>query len=273
MVDSPTPDPAPGRAGPRPRSATPTVDRAPPTHELCPLLLAERGAWRRSSPAREHRCAALGDDAPLALDKQQRLCLTPAHRSCQTFQVATEPPAGDEGAPRPYATHRPYPRMAPVVLDHGRLGTPIQRINVDRASGQLALGGLMGLAFLAIAIARLGGVGDSGIAAGAASPSPSASSAMASPTARPTNRETPSAPPPSTAPSPTIAPSPVATPPPTAPPTPTAVPTPARTYTVQAGDTLSVIAERFGTTVAVLAELNGIDDPSRIGIGQVLTLP
>jgi GH25 family lysozyme M1 (1,4-beta-N-acetylmuramidase) len=45
------------------------------------------------------------------------------------------------------------------------------------------------------------------------------------------------------------------------------------TYTVQAGDTLSDIAARFGTTVASLASLNGIADPNVIQVGQVLQLP
>ena len=46
-----------------------------------------------------------------------------------------------------------------------------------------------------------------------------------------------------------------------------------RTYTVVAGDTLSEIAERFGTTVEILASLNGISDPSKLSVGQVLNLP
>ncbi|MBO0691266.1 MAG: LysM peptidoglycan-binding domain-containing protein [Acidimicrobiaceae bacterium] len=44
-------------------------------------------------------------------------------------------------------------------------------------------------------------------------------------------------------------------------------------YTVQAGDTLSDIAARFGTTVAQLVSLNRIDNPNLIQIGQVLQLP
>ena len=43
-----------------------------------------------------------------------------------------------------------------------------------------------------------------------------------------------------------------------------------RTYTVQAGDTLSSIAARFGTTVANLVALNNISDPNLIYVGQVL---
>src|SRR6266498_530122 len=46
-----------------------------------------------------------------------------------------------------------------------------------------------------------------------------------------------------------------------------------RTYTVRAGDTLSDIAVRFGTTVAKLASLNGIKNADAIPVGFVLRLP
>ena len=42
------------------------------------------------------------------------------------------------------------------------------------------------------------------------------------------------------------------------------------TYTVQAGDTLSYIAAKFGTTVSNLVTLNNISDPNLIYVGQVL---
>jgi LysM repeat protein len=45
-----------------------------------------------------------------------------------------------------------------------------------------------------------------------------------------------------------------------------------QTYTVQAGDTLSGIAARFGTTVSRLVQLNGLSDPNFIRIGQVLVI-
>ncbi len=45
------------------------------------------------------------------------------------------------------------------------------------------------------------------------------------------------------------------------------------TYTVLAGDTLDVIAERFGTTAEVIAEANGIEDPAQLEVGQVLVIP
>ena len=43
-----------------------------------------------------------------------------------------------------------------------------------------------------------------------------------------------------------------------------------RTYTVISGDTLSEIARELGTTVSKLVELNNIENPNRISIGQVL---
>jgi len=42
---------------------------------------------------------------------------------------------------------------------------------------------------------------------------------------------------------------------------------------VKSGDTLSAIASRFGTTVRAISNLNGIDDPSRLSVGQVLLIP
>ncbi len=44
-------------------------------------------------------------------------------------------------------------------------------------------------------------------------------------------------------------------------------------YTVQRGDTVSHIAARAGTTVARIAQANGLPNPSYIRVGQVLTIP
>lgn len=46
-----------------------------------------------------------------------------------------------------------------------------------------------------------------------------------------------------------------------------------KTYTVQPGDILSRIASKAGVSVRELAELNGIEDPDKIRVGQDLVLP
>lgn len=46
-----------------------------------------------------------------------------------------------------------------------------------------------------------------------------------------------------------------------------------RTHTVASGETLSAIARQYGVTVTELAAANGITNPDRIFVGQVLTIP
>lgn len=57
---------------------------------------------------------------------------------------------------------------------------------------------------------------------------------------------------------------------PPAKPNPAPAPAPAGTYTVKAGDNLSTIAARYGTTAGELARINGIPNPDLIHAGQVL---
>lgn len=44
-------------------------------------------------------------------------------------------------------------------------------------------------------------------------------------------------------------------------------------YVVRAGETLGVIAARYGTTIAMLAELNDLADPDVLAEGQELLIP
>ena len=44
-------------------------------------------------------------------------------------------------------------------------------------------------------------------------------------------------------------------------------------YTIQRGDTLSRIAAKYGTTVAILVELNNIPNKNRIYAGHKLLIP
>ncbi len=53
----------------------------------------------------------------------------------------------------------------------------------------------------------------------------------------------------------------------------TAPPSTQLTYVVQSGDSLSVIAERFGISTDELAEFNAITDVNSIKVGQELTIP
>ena len=105
--------------------------------------------------------------------------------------------------------------------------------------------------------------------------------ALTSPT--PTPSATPTATPTST-PSPTASPTPAATTSPTASPTPQATPSPTPTptpeqppfteYEVQSGDTLSSIAQAFGTTVDELVRVNGFASQDVIiSVGQKLLVP
>ncbi len=58
-------------------------------------------------------------------------------------------------------------------------------------------------------------------------------------------------------------------------PTPTATPLPigSRIHVVKPGETLFSIAQRYGVTVAVLSQANGIMDPVILGVGQQLIIP
>lgn len=48
---------------------------------------------------------------------------------------------------------------------------------------------------------------------------------------------------------------------------------PPKSYTIKAGDSLSTVALKFKTTVAILMQLNSITNANRISIGQVIKLP
>lgn len=107
----------------------------------------------------------------------------------------------------------------------------------------------------------------------AATPQATAAPAESTPAASPTPSATPTpAAPPARTPSPaaTVAPTPAAT----------APPGQATTYTVQPGDTLLAIAQRFTPsggnmqdTADAIARANNITDPRLIQVGQRLTIP
>lgn len=58
------------------------------------------------------------------------------------------------------------------------------------------------------------------------------------------------------------------------PPTPTVpVYTGTITHTIQAGETLLVIAQMYGVTVEEIVEINNLDNPNLLSVGQVLLVP
>jgi len=237
----------------------------------CPYLVAADGAWRSAGPEPEHRCTAVTPPAPIAPAKQRRLCLDERHVTCATFLAARgelgapSTADGEAAAPHPVAAGGPtrwrFAGTTPVVIERsaglGFLFRPGQRV------GQAALVGLVAVAFGVLVLAR-STTGRLEAASPAPSPSaPAASTPAASPVPSPSPRGAPS-PTPTPTPVPSPSPSPTAT---------ASAPTSYRTYRVQAGDTLVAIAARFGTSVKAIAELNGIADPSRIRVGQILRIP
>ena len=243
---------------------------------LCPYLATLDGTWRSATAVRDHRCMAVSPPVQLAAEKQRRLCLVDRHVDCATYNAAVAGRA--ESAPA--AGHsRPIARMTPVVLDHGRFDLRIPALRADRASGQVALVAVLALAFVAILLARPsdnpGGIVPQGSRA-AASPAASGLSptdAATAPSEGPAETAQPAA---TDRPATTEAPSSASSVPGSAAPSAVASAEPAtsgRTYRVKSGDTLSAIAARFDTTTRVLVRLNGIADPSKLKVGQVLKLP
>ncbi|HSW41926.1 MAG TPA: LysM domain-containing protein [Patescibacteria group bacterium] len=228
------------------RPTTPPAGPVPADVALaaCPHLVSVDGAWHGTAPSRAHRCRLLVSGRP-TLDRQRAHCLTPAHSACPTWLEVH----GDEG---PRRRPGPFVPMAPVVLEGAGMGLPSEAAARRLVAPATVV--VVGLALGALALARgplapgLSGAGDNG-------PSPTPPGTIAPATPAPTPR-----------------PAPTATPTPR--PAPTAAPTPRpATYTVRSGDTLSAIAARFGTTVAEVAALNNIANPSLIRVGQVLQLP
>jgi hypothetical protein len=279
-LDAPSQLPIPD-AGSRLPDARPQESGSPesgsPPRGICPYLEVSAARWRHASPSRDHRCRAIASGPPLTTDKQRRLCLGPAHVTCASYLGALDArrtwafgpaAAGDEAVgdaqepaalvvrpPRIDANRWGLSRTAPVVAAGSPGSRPLDLVR-HRAAAQVGLGGLLVVAFVAIAVSRGPGDGSSG--------------ALLAPTATPTVTPTLA---PTLAPtaSPTAIPTPVPTP--TLAPTPTVAPTPAATtYRVVSGDTLSGIAGRFGTTVKAIMDLNGLTSTT-LRNGQQLLIP
>jgi LysM repeat protein len=244
---------------------------------MCPYLETEDG-WRSLSASRDHRCQAVPPGLRIPLDEQRRLCLKTTHVDCPRFLAAraarpAELLVGDEPRSPSIDPERDlwqFAKAIPATVDDGRIGLPIPIAGRERTIPQAGLGVVM-VAVIAILVATrfAGGQGPTAPAA-AASRSPTPIVAVGqSPTPEPSISAAPPSPAATAAPDPTSTPRPS----PTGEVAGATATAPARTYRVRSGDTLYGIALRFGTTVKAIQELNGIDDPSRLRVGQVLQIP
>jgi LysM repeat protein len=275
-VDAATPRPAgaPGLSTPsvdargdevpRPSVADTASDHANPRG--CPFLVAEAGGWRLDMPSRDHRCGAFTPPAPLAPEKQARLCLTPSHTGCATYLASLSARTERVGAaPVRRSTRWGLSRTTSVIEDTGGLRARVLGAVLDRRRWPAIPAVILVTTLFVLAL--------SGFRAGLpASPVATASPLPAAPATATAQATTP----PTTAPAleGTAMPS---TAPATA--TPTKVPatpgpsTAHRTYRVKSGDTLSAIASRFGVTVSSIVDLNNLSNPGALSVGQLLLIP
>jgi LysM repeat protein len=240
----------------------------PPRPAGCPFLLSEAGGWRLDVPSREHRCAAFSPAAPLAPEKQARLCLTDAHRTCATYLASVAAREVRLGAAPPErATRWGLARTTTVIEDPGGIGSRVVGVMRDRRRWPAIPAVLLVVGLFVLAVSGFRGF----LPAAGAAATPSASPTLVVLASTPKPEPTP--PPPTETPGPP-SPSPALTLPPTGTPPPTKGPRPSfRTYTVKSGDTLSAIAAKFHTTVTAIARLNHIADPAKLHVGQVLLIP
>jgi LysM repeat protein len=222
----------------------------------------------------DHACHALPEVAPLERSRQAEQCLTEAHRQCERYlaflasraaDTASVPaPSADALIRRTRLVMEPEPRRRRDLAAAGRGQSPRR---------WLVAGGVAAVGVAAAATAFGGGFNGlvgrpppSGSAPGPSTVQGEAPSltpqATAEPTAEPTAELGSASAQPAAATS-TAQPSRSAAA--SAPATPT-------TYVVQAGDTLSLIATRFGTSVSAIQETNGMNSDV-INIGEVLVIP
>ncbi|HET9417183.1 MAG TPA: LysM domain-containing protein [Candidatus Limnocylindria bacterium] len=238
---------------------------------VCPLLgLASDRRVAVDGVDNAHRCHA--EAIPMPLDRQQQaaLCLSPSFERCERYQAhlarAGRGPgrtALGDGLVSTRLLLAPEPAWRGIA---GRARRAPRGPLV--AVGVVALGiGLGGVALASAVIdgrIQLAGPSDTPAPTDIPTPSPTLTQRPTATPAASVSASTSATPTPSVAPTPTVAPTPV--------PTPTPAPQP-QTYTVVEGDTLALIAQRFGTTVEALQAANGIEDPDEIVIGQVLVIP
>lgn len=230
----------------------------------CAFVSGNDGAWSSVTASDHHRCNAIAPPAPLAIQKQRRLCLSTQHVSCATYIAALEARAV-RGIATGSADGWNWVRTSPVV--DGNVGPRAVLIALlsDRRVWQSVPAVALVAALVALGASNLGPDASTDV------PLPTTTRvAVVSPiAATPTPATTPEITvEPTASAGPTAAPSPSPTPQPVT----TPVPTARTSYTVKSGDTLYVIAGRFGVTLKALKDFNGLTS-NVIHVGQVLRIP
>lgn len=222
---------------------------------ICPYLaLADDGRTVADGFDPEHRCHALTPPAPLERSRQVQLCLTEAHARCERFGAArTAWLAASSGLPRvapDVAFGRTRLVLEPEAAWRNLTNAPATRIS---RPALLVAGVALAVVALLVLSSLFGVLGGAPAGSQTATPSPSAS-AIPSESLAPASAGASSS----------LAPASVP---------PEATPVPSQTiYIVQEGDTLNLIAQRFGTTVAAIQAANGLSG-TEINVGQELIIP
>jgi LysM repeat protein len=225
---------------------------------ICPYLaLADDGRTVADGFDPEHRCHALAPPAPLERSRQVQLCLTEAHARCERFAAArTAWLAASSGLPR-VAPDVDFGRtrlvLEPEAAWRNLSSSPTARFTRPALLVAIVALAVVGLLVLSSVFGILGG------APGDDSPTPSPSTSLPA-------SDSPSPVLGSSAPSPSASAA-VAS----VPPVETPAPSP-QIYIVQQGDTLNLIAQRFGTTVAAIQAANNLTG-TEINVGQELIIP
>jgi FOG: LysM repeat len=234
---------------------------------ICPLLVLasdRRAVCDVFDP--EHRCSSRSPAALLDRSQQTQVCLTEAYARCPHFLQNSQSSSGDLGIPAPAADAVLPPTR--LVIESESAWRRV-RSGSARPDWRAVAAGilLLGVSGGAVASGMVGGVasllGESMAPAAAplaSSPGPSATPTTApDPSPRVAVEATPL---PTVVPQSSVA-SQVATP----------SSSTSRTYLVRPGDSLRLIADRFGTSVAAIQRANGIADQNLIEVGQLLVIP